>query len=92
MEIIFPRYKKRLIDSYELIEKFKLFRYSTYISIDIVFDEIARAQEIEAVPVIHARYIVDKLGNVVCSNCKEKHIEGVKNYCPNCGAKIDYEL
>lgn len=44
----------------------------------------------DVAPVIHAKWVCDKIGQYYCSKCKEY---GVPNrntdYCPNCGAKMD---
>lgn len=39
----------------------------------------------------HGRYITDWLGDSSCSVCGEKYLDATKNYCPNCGAKMDLE-
>lgn len=53
------------------------------------------ATTVDAVPVVHGRWLCD--GDfVICSQCEaemnQKNSLGVdnfKNYCPNCGAKMD---
>ena len=52
---------------------------------------------IEAEPVRHGKWEwYPKENCVICSECKEEHYLGTyhqysKNYCPNCGAKMDLE-
>lgn len=45
----------------------------------------------DVVPVRHGRYIIDDMGDSSCSECGEKWLDVTKNYCPNCGAKLDGE-
>lgn len=58
-------------------------------------------------PVIHARWVFNKDGQLCCTNCETvpinkisygaliayeiKNIKGYMLYCPNCGAKMDKE-
>ena len=44
-------------------------------------------------PVVHGKWIDNKYGCLACSNCKTllEMFVGSKNYCPNCGAKMDKE-
>jgi predicted RNA-binding Zn-ribbon protein involved in translation (DUF1610 family) len=52
---------------------------------------------VDAVEVVHGRWVKD--GNwLICLNCESEinvknslGIENHKNYCPNCGAKMDGE-
>ena len=42
------------------------------------------------VPVVHGRWVFGGDGCVVCSECNEEESNNNhRNYCPNCGAKMD---
>ena len=45
----------------------------------------------DVAPVVHARCIVNCDGDTSCSNCGEKWVDPTKNYCPECGARLDLE-
>lgn len=56
--------------------------------------DIAHCATIDAVPVVHARWIdpcINKYGHPChhCSACRFKASQKDRNYCPNCGAKMD---
>lgn len=53
-----------------------------------LIDEIPAA---DVVPVVHARWIDDGSGIIICSECKRGYnlVPGFTHYCPNCGAKMD---
>lgn len=49
---------------------------------------------IDAVPVVHGRWIHDINNLYGCSECAERETmspKKLKPYCPNCGAKMDKE-
>lgn len=58
-----------------------------------MLDLIDRQPTVEAVPVRHGRWIMEKDGYrymMVCSVCSEGYLGMPEtNYCPNCGAKMD---
>lgn len=64
--------------------------------------EVRDALTIDAVPVVHARWMFhdpDQHGNrkPYCSHCHEYHLTSWSDYvrckvCPNCGAKMDGEV
>ena len=62
-----------------------------------VVDMLERRPTVDAVPVVHGRWIEDTYSNSTydadCSVCGEKiNWNGCMydfNYCPNCGAKMD---
>lgn len=62
-----------------------------------VEDMIENAPSVDAVPVVHGRWIAsDKYkGYMVCSNCTDAYVapawldEGKWRYCPACGARMD---
>lgn len=45
----------------------------------------------DVAPVRHGRYITDDNGDSSCSECGEWYLDVTKNYCPNCGARLDLE-
>lgn len=47
--------------------------------------------DIDAVPVVHGRWIEEENGVIVCSECGEEHCwdEYRATYCEDCGAKMD---
>lgn len=46
---------------------------------------------VDAVPVVHGRWVQKGAWHIECSECQYilAHIGEAKNYCPNCGAKMD---
>lgn len=63
-----------------------------------VFEAIGNAEAVDAVPVVHGRWIPRKgkwFAYFQCSVCGEKISypsadgKALTNYCPNCGAKMD---
>lgn len=58
--------------------------------------QIAKAPTIEAEPIKHAHWIIDKGGDWgECSNCHEASRMSVmehKDYCPACGARMIEEV
>ena len=61
-----------------------------------ILTEIEYAPTVDAVPVVHGRWIWDEENECwVCSNCEMSALNNYRgnstssNYCPNCGAKMD---
>ena len=54
-------------------------------------DMVEDAPTVEAVEVVHGRWVHKGAWHIECSECKHvlAHIDEAKNYCPNCGAKMD---
>ena len=54
---------------------------------------LADVPTVDAVEVVHGRWVYDHWCEFKCSNCGElsnsKPYKGRENYCPNCGAKMD---
>ena len=45
---------------------------------------------VDAVPVVHGRWITDEKGVTYCGRCRIiDDYASVHNYCPNCGARMD---
>ena len=89
--------KRKLIEANQL--KTDMYLLATMgdnenIFIDVIIDEIDNADEVDAVEVVHGRWINPSkpylqfriLG--ICSEC-ETWADRNYNYCPNCGAKMD---
>ena len=57
---------------------------------------IKYAPAVDTKPVRHGRWIHDTNNLFGCSECMERDTmsfrRGLKNYCPNCGAKMDAEV
>ena len=44
----------------------------------------------DVAPVVHGRWVFGGDGCVICSECNEEESnDNHRNYCPNCGAKMD---
>ena len=52
---------------------------------------IDKLPTIDAVPVVHGRWVFDRPNHYKCSECDAmwSGIVRFMNYCPNCGAKMD---
>lgn len=52
---------------------------------------VDEAPAVDAVPVVHGRWIEYENGVIVCSECGEEHCwdEYRATYCEDCGAKMD---
>ena len=89
--------EKRLIDANALSESFEKAAYKCeYIEdmvfhLDYILDEITGADEVDAVEVVHGRWI-DAYGirKSKCENCGVAFCRVMEDcyYCPNCGAKM----
>lgn len=94
--------EKRLIDAMKLVTKLaKKVRFGR-IEYDDVLAVVADAPTVDAVEVVHGRWIPLEYdgyadGNPVwdlweCSECQEEHSgdeDTLTPYCPQCGAKMD---
>ena len=91
--------EKRLIDANELKAKA---HHTDCIGEDpaVWVSDIDEAPTVDAVEVVHGRWIVSGCGFDCCSECRKVYAYGyltamgIKartqfNYCPNCGAKMD---
>lgn len=97
----------RPIDADALELRIAEFEAFTGIRLDAVHDFVSSEPTVDAVPVIHGKWIADEStytdGFVQCSVCKttyfaddlywvgEKAHSELPNYCPHCGAKMDAE-
>ena len=82
----------RLIDADALKEK-RIFDHENWQMV-ITVDEIDDAPTIDAEPVRHGKWEKAKAAfHKKCSYCKSVlHMPRERNYCPNCGAKMDAEV
>mgnify|MGYP003293065292 CR=1 FL=1 len=82
--------KNRLIDAYKL-EDLVRSNSARYHHVDDVIAAIAGQPTVDAVEVVHGRYVHKGAWHIECSECQHilAHIGESKNYCPNCGAKMD---
>lgn len=89
-----------------LIDGYRLYDYildvltgfgQTVVSVNDVLKAIDESDTIDAVPVVHGKWIFDAENyEWNCSECQDWPIDGSSdedrtNYCPNCGAKMDGE-
>lgn len=53
--------------------------------------QIADTRAADVAPVVHAQWIEDESGIIICPECKRGYnlIAKFTNYCPACGAKMD---
>ena len=82
--------EKRLIDAYKLEELLRS-NSGRYHHKDDVIAAIAGQPTVDAVEVVHGRWVHKGAWHIECSECQYilAHIGEAKNYCPNCGAKMD---
>ena len=93
--------EKRLIDANALLEKAYLTHPATMVNpyggdYVVSVEDIENAPTVDAVEVVHGRWInpyMNRYGHPChcCSVCGFKASYQDKNYCPNCGAKMDEE-
>ena len=59
--------------------------------IAIPVQAIKDAPAVDAVPVVHAKWVFDRPYHYKCSACNNmwSSVAMVMSYCPNCGAKMD---
>ena len=85
---------KRLIDANEIEDLFyKQVKWGATDLMDAFDDALEDAQTVDAVEVVHGRWIDAReyCGDFMCSNCDALYGTNKFNYCPNCGAKMDGE-
>lgn len=57
---------------------------------EICTQEINSIPAADVAPVVHGRWVFGGDGCVICSECNEEESnDNHRNYCPNCGAKMD---
>jgi hypothetical protein len=86
--------EKRLIDANALFPNgvFYVNGDNPMTSLDELLNRIATAPSVDAVEVVHARWLRYEHGSgIYCSHCRHKrrYKDANDNYCPNCGAKMD---
>ena len=93
--------EKRLIDAYKLEDLLRS-NCGRYHCKDDVIAAIAKQPTVDAVDVVHGRWVVEKCDHVPwriknpdkwvkykCSICGYGNGRKNSNYCPHCGAKMD---
>ena len=89
-----------LISRSALLEEYKWLKENTdsyyHTELDEHIQRIKNAPAVDAEPVRHGRWIHDINNLFGCSECMERDTmsfrRGLKNYCPNCGAKMDDDV
>lgn len=57
---------------------------------DEIIDALENIPSADVVPVVHGRWVFGGDGCVICSECNEEESnDNHRNYCPNCGTKMD---
>lgn len=58
---------------------------------EICTQEINSIPAADVAPVVHAQWIEDESGIIICPECKRGYnlVPKFTNYCPACGAKMD---
>lgn len=56
-----------------------------------LLDKLQKVPAADVAPVVHAQWIEDGSGIIICPECKRGYnlIAKYTHYCPNCGAKMD---
>lgn len=62
-----------------------------------ILNRLDEAPTIDAVPVVHSRWVLHKDGSGTCRNCKRRQLviwdmDTWQRYCGDCGAKMDLEV
>lgn len=59
--------------------------------LSIIQMDMLKLPAADVAPVVHARWIDDGRGIIICPECKRGYNLHAKytHYCPNCGAKMD---
>ena len=59
--------------------------------LDCLKAAVIRISAADVAPVVHAQWIEDGSGIIICPKCKRGYNLHAKytHYCPNCGAKMD---
>ena len=88
--------EKWLIDAHVLSIEIDGCSFESGYDYEKVLEIIAEAPTVDAVEVVHARWIV-KGQDIFCSNCNSESgynawgASSFSAYCPHCGAKMDLE-
>lgn len=57
---------------------------------DEAVDRVENFQTADVAPVVYGRWVFGGDGCVICSRCNEEESnDNHRNYCPNCGAKMN---
>ena len=81
--------EKRLIDANAFLEHWNK-EYRHQYANDMFKVAIANFPTVDAVEVVHGRWLQDEPATVYCSECNYRaNAYNNTPYCPNCGAKMD---
>lgn len=86
----------RLIDA-DALHRVYMSKGKDKLRLATVINEIEMQKTIDAVPVVHGRWIWNETGKpdweqfYTCSNCGDREY-WESHYCHNCGAKMDLEV
>ena len=90
---------KRLIDANALLDAMRDEEFQTFVPLDEIDSVIDNAPTIDAVPVVHGKWLPTSIDPVdpyfrcsVCHYGTDTIFDGGDEpfkYCPNCGAKMD---
>jgi hypothetical protein len=90
--------KKRLIDANSLLEKYWQRVYDgEIVTVQDVRYAIENAPTVDAVEVVHGRWVNAAGCRTICDHCGEYPLydywgrQKLSNYCPNCGKKMGSE-
>ena len=87
--------EKRLIDANALSCEIDCISFETSYDCEKVLEIIADAHTVDAVEVVHGRWVFGTANHreyMKCSECLHSYTpDGTWCYCPNCGSKMDEE-
>ena len=94
MRLIDKKELKEWIESWFTKNKYyHPYSKSNNIPIDELYDILEQMPTIDAEPVRHGHWTLDRHEHGVCSVCHMTSVDIIggefHNYCPNCGAKMD---
>ena len=81
--------REAVVNNLELLARYEdRFRQSVILGI---VETIRTMEAADVAPVVHAQWIEDESGIIICPECKRGYnlIAKYTHYCPNCGAKMD---
>ena len=83
--------EKRLIDACALNREIDCCEFESMSDYSTICEQIIQAPTVDAVEVVHGRWIGSGHLDFFCSVCGayQTYLVGMTNYCPNCGAKMD---
>lgn len=92
-EEMYHEVEKMYYESFETDTDMQKWDSGCWIRYKIIENIIEKQEIIDAEPVRHGKWI-DGKDMMYCSECSETYDKGYKidyRYCPNCGAKMDFD-